>query len=142
MFADDVVLCLGTLQDSVNKELCIVNKWLIVNKLSLNYTKTQYMMVTKRNNNINNNFRIHVDDIKIERAKKYKYLGVWLDEELSWKNHVQSLSSTLSKIAGVIYKTRNYVNFHCLKTLNNSLVQCELIYGILAWGTTNKQNLR
>ena len=80
LFADDAVLYSssknwGTLQDSVNKELCIVYKWLIANKLSLNYTKTQYMMVTKTNNNVNN-FRIHVDDIEIERVKKYKHLGV------------------------------------------------------------------
>ena len=141
LFADDAVLYsssknLDTLQDSVNKELCIVNKWLIAYKLPLKYSKTQYMMVSKRNNNVNN-FRMHVSDIEIERVKKYKYLGVWLDEELSWKNHVQSLSSTLSKIAGVIYKIRNYVNFHCLKTLYYSLIQSKLIYGILAWGTTN-----
>ena len=110
------------------------------NKLSLNYAKTQYMMVSKRNNNVNN-FRIHVNDIEIERVKKYKYLGVWLDDELSWKNHIQSLSSTLSKIAGVIYKIRNDVNFYCLKTYYN-LIQSKLIYGILAWGTTNNQNLK
>ena len=92
LFAGDAVLYSssknsGTLQDSANKELCIVNKWLIANKLSLNFTKTQYMMVSKRNNNVNN-FRIHVNDIEIEGVKKYKYLGVWLDEEFSWKNHV------------------------------------------------------
>ena len=61
------------------------------------------MMVSKKNNNVNN-FRIYVNDIEIKRVKKYKYLVMWLDEELSWKNQIQSLSSTLSKIAGVIYK--------------------------------------
>ena len=60
-------------------------------------------MVSKKNNNVNN-FRIYVNDIEIKRVKKYKYLVMWLDEELSWKNQIQSLSSTLSKIAGVIYK--------------------------------------
>ena len=77
-FADDAVLYsssknLGTLQDSINEELCIVNKWLIANKLSLNYIKTQYIMVSKRNSTSNiNNFRIYVNDIGIERVKKCK----------------------------------------------------------------------
>ena len=67
---------------------------------------------------------------------------MWRDEELSWKNHAQSLSSTLSKIAGVMYKIRNYVNFHRLKTSYYSLTQSKLIYSMLAWVTANKQNLK
>ena len=64
----------------------------------------------------------------------YKYLGVIVDEKLTWKKHCKQLCSTISKYVGVIYKVQHYVNNQALRMLYHSLINSRAQYGIIAWG--------
>jgi len=79
-------------------------------------------------------FVINVNRNRIERTVTYKYLGVIVDEKLTWKEHCKQLCSTISKYVGVMCKVKHYVNNQGLRMLYHSSVNSRTQYGIIAWG--------
>ena len=84
LVADDTVLFISgsnstELQSIVNTELEKVNEWLRFNKLSLNYSKTSYMIVSSKNNQLTE-FNVKINDKTITRTTCVKYRGVFIDE--------------------------------------------------------------
>ena len=69
-----------------------------------------------------------------------KYLGVILDNKLSWIQHISYIKSKISKGIGIMYKTRNYINKNALLRLYHSYIYPYLIYCIESWG--NASNYR
>ena len=95
------------LQSQVNQEISKINQWMINNKLTINYKKSCYMMVSKRTLDTSN-FIVFINHNKIE--KNYtKYFDVYIDDKLTWKNQIDHLSSKLSKVCGLVFKLRHYV---------------------------------
>ena len=138
LFAVDTVLVksdnnLGKLQHSVNHEMTKVTDWLTANKLSLNTSKTKYMLITNKHVSTES-FVINVNSNRIERTLTYKYLGVIADEKLTWKEHCKQLCCTISKYVGVMYKVKHYVNNQALRMLYHSLIKSRVQYGIIVWG--------
>ena len=139
LLADDTVLVqsdsnLGKLQNSVNHEMTKFFldflDWLTAKKLSLNISKTKYMLVTNKHVSTES-FVIYVNINRIERTLTYKYLGVIVDEKLTWKEHSKQLCSTLSKCVGVMHKVKHYVNNQALRMLYHSLINSRAQYGLL-----------
>ena len=62
-----------------------------------------------------------------------KYLGVLIDENLSWKYHIAHIASKISKTIGIIASLRHFVHHMYI-----SLIQPYLLYGIVAWGQAAK----
>ena len=75
---------------------------------------------------------------KIQREKYVKFSDVLLDENLSWKYHINELSKKLSRTIGIFYKIRHFVPFEILKLLYYSLFHSFLSYSIAVWGFTYK----
>ena len=67
-----------------------------MNKLTLNYDKCKYMIVSRKPTDPSS-FDLTINNVKIKRTESIRYLGVQLDEKLSWKFHVESLKKKLSK---------------------------------------------
>ena len=87
----------------------------------------QRRQLKKINLNINKN--------NIKQVFTSKYLGVYLDNKLTWQEHVQNLHVKLSKFTGVVYKIRNFVPQKIIMMLYNALIGSYLRYGIRSWGT-------
>ena len=92
LFADDINLhmsnsCSNALQTTVNLELCKIDHWLRAKKLSLNYNKTNFMLLTSRKHNPSS-FKVTINNHTISPKDNLKYLGFLLDNKLSWKPHV------------------------------------------------------
>jgi len=126
LFADDTVLLqsdnnLGKLQNSVNHEMTKVMDWLTTNKLSLNISKTKYMLITDKHVSTES-FVINVNRNRIERTVTYDNRGAIVDEKLTWKEHCKQLCSTISKYVGVMYKVKHHVNNQALRMLYHSLI--------------------
>ena len=90
---------------SLNKELCGIDEWLKVNKLSLNVNKSKYMLFNAGNKRLYP-FEIKIDDISIERVYVFNFLGLIMDEHLNWKSHVENISNKCSKTIGVLNKLK------------------------------------
>ena len=79
-----------------------------------NATKTNYMLINKGFEFNNSDFEVQIDHNIISRVSSIKYLGVCIDDKLSWSSHINQVALKLSKCNGVIYKLRKYVNREAL----------------------------
>ena len=98
MFADDTNLTMVSdnylsLQIKVNCEIPKIGNWLKSNKLSLNYNKTEYIIVTRKKKC---NVRINIGGHEVSQKECIRYLGVMLDDSLTWKQYTAHVSQTLS----------------------------------------------
>jgi hypothetical protein len=84
---------------------------------------------------------IILDDIILERVNKTKFLGVTIDENLTWKTHIVNISKNISKGTGIIYKLKHFVPQRILYSLYCTLILPYINYGILAWGNTSQIHL-
>ena len=109
-FADDTTLYTSSpspskLSDYTNKELNNVFNWLVDNKLSLNISKTKFMLFGPQTSNHDKwkNLTLKINDVIIERVGKnynhtsLKFLGINLDTNLKFNNHIQFLSNKINK---------------------------------------------
>ena len=86
-------------------------------------------------------FKLSINHNLIKQTDNLRYLGVYLDNELSWKSHFEILSTKLLKICGIIYKLIHYVSLSTLKSVYFSLFHSQLQYSLLNWGRATKTHL-
>ena len=84
---------------------------------------------------------LKMDIIVIERENVTKLLGVLIDENLSWKQHINDASTKISKSIGILYKSRGIIKQSLLKQLYFSFIHCHLNYANIAWASTYKSKL-
>ena len=124
----------------INNELIKIQTWLSVNKLSLNLSKTKFMLFhTNKRKLVNKIPDVMLNNINVERVSKFNFLGINLDENMKWTAHTDMLSNKLSKLIGILNKLKAYLPLETLKILYNSLFLSQLNYGILAWGFETKR---
>jgi hypothetical protein len=121
-------------------EVC---NWFKANKLSVNASKTNYMLLgTNRKTTVqNNNSNIILDKTSLERVNKTKFLGVTIDDNLTWKNHIDNVGKNISKGVGIINKLKHFVPEKVLYSLYCTLILPYINYGIIAWGSSCKTHL-
>ena len=85
--------------------------------------------------------QISVNEQRIKQVKETVFLGVVLDEHLTWKLHISQVARKILKSIGVINRARFFLLKPCLKTLYYCLVYPYLHYCIIVWGSTYKTNL-
>ena len=124
LFADDT---------NIYSDLSMID----ANKLSLNVEKTNFMIFHSINNRIGENPIIKIGKKTTQRAKFVKFLGLLLDENLSWKFHLKELSKKLARTCGVISKVKSLLSPDVLLCLCNSLFLSFAQYGIIVWGNTS-----
>ena len=148
LYADDTYLALSDknltqLETRVNDQLQFINAWLQSNKLSLNYTKTTYMLFNKHPHQaVGSNFKIILNQQEIIRSQSVTYLGLCFDEKLIWTEHINKLSLQLAKYGAMLYQIRDFVNQHIPSMLYYAFVCSRVQYGISVWGTATKTKLR
>ena len=141
LFADDTnIFCeaenLDMLQKVVNKELKKVKMWLDVNKLSLNIGKTNFFIFKSPKHSTHQTMNIKMGNQPIKNTCYVKFLGILLDENLTWKYHLTEISKKLARTCGMFFKVRHYFPIDVLIHLYNSLSSPFLQYGISVWGVT------
>ena len=101
LFADDTNFFshndLYSLTNIVNCEIERLSEWFKANKLSINIKKSNYMIFKPRQKIIHNDFSIMLNDCAIDRVKEIVFLGVILDEHISWKPHISHVARKISK---------------------------------------------
>ena len=107
-YADDTTFYtsgndLNHIASKINSQLIQISGWLRANKLSLNIAKTKYMIFSPTSQVVSDNFRIEIEGTPVSRIgsnqaeKSIKFLGLHIDENLCWDQHVQYLSNKISK---------------------------------------------
>ena len=145
IFADDTNLFIthediDVLQTTANEELVKVSEWLKVNKLSLNIKKSHAILFGKRAYNPES-FSLFIDKTKINIVNETKFLGICIDKNLNWSNHIKLIACKIAKGIGIINKIKYKVNKSTLIKLYYSFIYPFLIYGNIIWGNAAKQHL-
>ena len=120
---------------------CKVYEWLECNKLSLNTIKTEFM-ISETNNRLNQldnssvttPYTLCFHNFEIKRVKHTKYLGLIVDDTLTWNRHIEYISTKINRNIGVLKRTRNYLPRSCLITLYKTLIEpyfrhCNMVCG-------------
>ena len=103
---------------------------------SLNLTKTNFMIFHPREKKINVVVPLVMENTIMKQVVEIKFLGVIIDQHLSWKSHIGFVSKKISKTVGIIAKARFYLSSKSLLTLYYSLVYSYLTYCNVAWSST------
>ena len=151
MFADDTNFFFShdnkdVLFKTVNSELSKVSVWFRANKLSLNLSKTKYSLYHPANKKafIANDTlpALMIDGDIIQREHQTKFLGILIDENLSWKPHISLIGHKISKNIGALYRARCILSKQQMKQLYFSFVHCYLNYANIAWASTHQSKLK
>ena len=146
LFADDTNIyyeadTLEKLEIIVNRELKKLRTWLIVNRLSLNIEKTNFVVFHPYNKPLHQSITLKINKKAISEKDHVKYLGIMIDSTLTWRTHIENVSSKISKSIGLLYKIRPFVDTKLMKTLYYSIVYSHLIYAIEVWGSADDTHL-
>ena len=138
-FADDTSLIysnksLKKINTHVNHDLKLLYEWLKANKISLNTKKTEIMLFRSKNKIINKHLNFRLSGTKINLSKTVKYLGLILDEHLTWDHHLKLLSTKVSRATGMLAKIRHYVPTNVLYNIYYAILQSHLTYCCQIWG--------
>ena len=111
-------------------------KWCISNRLTINFSKTGFMLFHAKNKPVPPDFNeIEVDDIIISRTTVTKYLGLYVDEKLSWNYHVTQLCKKLTQYFGIFKKVKDKVTPKIVRQLYFAFIYSRINYGIQVYGS-------
>ena len=147
LFADDTNLFFShfdfpTLMNLINFKILKLSDWFKANKLSLNIQKPNYIISKPRQTRNEFTLNIEMNGFKMNQIKEVNFLGVILDETLSWKLHISQVASKVSKSVGVIRKSSFCLTGTALCTLYYSLIYSYLQHCILVWVSIYPTHLR
>jgi hypothetical protein len=169
LFADDTVGLtsgpdLKTVIQKANTELQKLSTWFRANKMAVNVSKTKYIVFKPKNKKVtlgkgegvlfNNNDlgvndesrifeldRIYDDNPNV-KDRSFKLLGVYLDENLSFTQHCNHISSKLSQSCYIINRVKNLLPRKALRTLYFSLFHPHLLYCLPIYSCTTSKNIK
>ena len=129
------------LENIYSKELSYVTDWLNANKLTLNVKKSN-LTLFKNAKKPANTLNIKIKREQIAEKEYTKYLGILIDNKLSWNYHIKHANLKISKGIGILTKLRRYLSKNVLRTLFYAFAQPHIDYGLLVWGSATPTNLK
>ena len=142
MFADDTSITASNndiveLEKTVNSDLNNLEKWLIANKLSLNSTKTEYLIIGSKQmikNVFTSNLHIAIGNYVINRIYEYESLGLIIDQHLSCKSNTDKICKKVAAGISALRKLKEYTDKQTLISIYNALVHPYFTYCCEVWG--------
>jgi hypothetical protein len=137
LFADDTNIFyshqdLNVLMSTVSTEIEKLSTWL---------KKTNFILSKPRQRKLTRDFVLEINKSRVDRVSEVVFLGVVLDECLSWKPHISLISNKISNSVAIIFKASFCLSKAALRILYFSLVYPYLQYCIIVWGSTYPANL-
>ena len=141
MYADDTHLTYAgvnseDIQFCLNQDLGDLYEWLRANKLTLNMTKTEYMLIGSRQrlSTLNDSPRLTINDVHVKQVNEAKILGVVIDNKLDWNSHIEKITKKIASGIGAIKRTRHLIPQPTLHQLYNALIKPHFDYCNSVWG--------
>jgi len=150
MFADDTTLHTShgqldivcrTIQENINKLI----EWTELNHMSLHPKKSKFMLITtrqKRQNFSSDPYPISINGETLEEAVCHKILGIVVDNNLSWSNHISTMCKTLSKKIYQLSKIKHFLNDHSRKLYFIAYIESYINYASTVWDSASENILK
>ena len=138
LFADDTNLFVTgatfeAANKSANEAVANLHKWFTANKLTLNIDKTCYMAFPPVKAD---SIALTINGVNISKVKSCKYLGVVIDEDLKWTEHIQTVYQKLVRYTSIFYKLRHKIPQTVLTNIYFAFVHPHILYGIEIYANT------
>ena len=138
LFADDSTLSVSLPPNSkeelsriVNDELVLVEQWMACNKVAMNEDKTTYLSFSY--NSKPQELNLKIGNFTVKQSSSTKFLGIFIDQRLSFKPHAHYLTTKISKSVGILSKLNRSLPFEVMNLLYRNLIHPYLLYGSEAW---------
>ena len=145
MYADDTHLTyassnLENLQFCLNEDLANVFDWLQANKLTLNMTKTEFMLIGSRQrlNTLTTSPIIRMNSTQVSKVSATKSLGVMIDDKLDWHDHIEKLTKKIASGIGALKRIRHLIPASTLHLIYQALIKPHFDYCDIVWGNCGK----
>ena len=145
LFADDILMskaiCSHPDIADFQHDIDLVSYWAKANHLTLNSDKSKFMLISHSQTQSCPSF--YLNGIELERVQQYKYLGVWISDNLSWEKHVEYICSKARRHLGYLFQT---LSPHCTPQALIYFYRAQVLpifdYGSILWDPhLNKQKL-
>ena len=136
LFADDTTIYNSHknkryLQYMIDIDLQLMQSWFNANKLSLNVEKTVAMKFWDDKGD----FQVNINGQNIPLVRTTKFLGVYMDNMLSWHPHINHIIEKLNNNRRLLQMGKKLLNSHCKRNIYFGHIHSHLTYGILMWGS-------
>ncbi len=150
-FADDTTLYtshsdLTQLYENANEQINDLYQWFCSNRLSLNAKKTKYIVIRPMHMKCDlNQYAVHIGNTVLDRVgnncqeTSTKFLGMHIDENLTWKQHITEINKKVSRALFSIKQVKHVLPPESLRTLYFALIHSHFSYGIIAWGNADRK---
>ena len=124
----------------LNNDLKSLNHWLLANKISLNASKTEAIYFREKGTQ-KPDVKLKINGVKILVKSKIKYLGLILDEYLTWVPHINTVVSRLKRANNLLAIARHYVPRELLLQIYYGQFFSHVSYGCQIWGQNLNETL-
>ena len=147
LYADDTVLfisdkSLHNIKSHMNSDLEKLNNWLKLNYLTLSISKSKFMIIgsSQRLNKIDS-ISFKVDNMDLDEVSSFKYLGIVINNRLTWQDHVDQMFSKINKKLGLLKRIRYCLPLDARLLFFNSYVLPLFDYADIVWGDRGNSTL-
>lgn len=124
------------------EDLNVLFEWFQYNLLTINISKTCYVIFKAKNKVVPVHDALTINDIQIEQKSCEKYLGLRMDSQLTWHSQIDHIKNKLSTLIGSLYNITHCIPKNMRYTIYNSLVKSHLLCLIEMWGSVGKTKLQ
>ena len=142
LYADDITVyvahkCSNVVTGYLNEDLDRIANWVEKNELRINISKTKFMAIGTKDYEGG----VKLQGSKIPRCPEIKYLGVVIDQKLTWQSHVASLRKKSLAMISTISRVKSCLPVRVRQLLYKSLVLPQLDYCPTVWHTNCSNEL-
>ena len=146
-YADDTTIIntnknLTLLENKMTEVIHQISMYLNNNNLKLNVEKTQMIQFCHgRNTETNHHIMIQINDEEIQQTQYHKFLGIYIDQHLTYDKHIEVVCNKLSSSIYLLRNLKKYMPVDMLTTIYHAIIQSHIQYGIEIWGATSNKNI-
>ena len=127
---------IDSISRGIDNKMKKVTDWLAVNELSLNVSKTKYMLFHFRQGTLRDCDipQIRINEIDIERVDECDFLELTINENMTWNPHITKISNKISRVVGNMNRLKHVLLQSALKRMYDYLINSHLQFCTTAWG--------
>ena len=140
-YADDTTLTVSgkdvyDVQSTLSYNLLLCQSWCASNKVIINTKKCKAMLIYTRHRRVAMEYptlHLQIGGNSVECVKSHKILGLIIDNNLSWREHIFDLCANLSHLVGLLWRVRNYLSYEMKCMFYNSFILSKIDYCLYIW---------
>ncbi len=147
MYADDTLIYVShkdvdVIEKYLNEDLACLGKWLDDNLMKVNVSKTKVMLLgTNSKTSKIDDINVFMNNTRVEKVNCFKYLGVTIDANLKWTDHVNNVYRKMCNSLGIMRRIKPFIPQSSLVTIYNTMFLPHLDYGIIVWSNCGDSQL-